>query len=162
MKKLVALLAVSSSLLFFSAKAQMLPEINLVDMNGSSFSTSQINAQKDSVVVLCFWASWCVPCLNELSAIHEEYADWKKELKFNLYAISTDDSRTDKRVKPLANGKGWGFNVLLDKNQDLKRELNVANIPFTVIIKNGKVLYRHAGYVAGDETVIKKIITENQ
>ena len=131
-------------------------------MKNNNFSTDQLNIKKDKPIVLCFWASWCIPCLNELSAIHEQFEDWKQELKFDFYAISTDDSRTDKRVKPLVNGKGWEFEVLFDRNQEFKRELNIANIPYTIIIKNGKIIYRHAGYAIGDENLIKKTLLENQ
>lgn len=79
-----------------------------------------------------------------------------------MYAIATDDSRTIKRVVPLVNGKDWAFNVLLDKNQDFKRALNITGIPYTIIVKNGKIIYRHLGYVDGDENEIFKILKENQ
>ena len=52
--------------------------------------------------------------------------------------------------------------VLLDKNQDLKRALNFATIPYTIVVKNGKILFRHIGYVAGDENQLYKIIKDNQ
>ena len=33
--------------------------------------------------------------------------------------------QNSKRVKPLVNGKGWEYKVLLDSNQDLKRKLSI-------------------------------------
>ena len=68
-----------------------------------------------------------------------------------MYAISVDDSRTVKRVKPLINGKDWDYEVLFDTNNDLKRALGSSTIPLTLIIKNGKIVYRHSGYVPGFE-----------
>jgi thioredoxin-related protein len=42
--------------------------------------------------------------------------------------------------------------VLLDENQDLKRTLNVTDIPFYCIYDTkGKVVKRHTGYLPGDE-----------
>ena len=79
-----------------------------------------------------------------------------------FYAIAEDDSRTLSKVAPLARGKGWNFTVLLDKNQDLKRELNFANIPYTVVIKNGKIIYRRIGYVTGNEFELLAVIKANQ
>lgn len=153
-------------ILFFvwlqTIKAQEIPSVKLVTLNGKDFSSSEFNNLVDKPIVLSFWATWCIPCINELSAINDQLDSWQKKLNFDLYAISTDDSRTIKRVQPLANGKGWNFKVLLDKNQDLKRELNIAGIPYTIIIKNGKIIYRHLGYVDGDENEILKIIKENQ
>ncbi|RYD90844.1 MAG: TlpA family protein disulfide reductase, partial [Sphingobacteriales bacterium] len=43
------------------------------------------------------------------------------------------------------------YTVLLDMNQDLKRALGIANVPYTVVVKNGKVVYVHNGYSQGAE-----------
>ena len=142
--------------------AQQIPSINLPDLDGNTFNTSKLNNTNGVPVVLSFWATWCIPCINELSVINDKYQSWKEKAQFEFYAISVDDSRTNKRVQPLVNGKDWGFTVLLDKNQDLKRGLNLANIPYTLVIKDGKIIYRHAGYVDGDEEVLFKIINQNQ
>ncbi len=144
------------------ANAQAIPNIRLITIEGAKFQTKQLNEIAGKPVVLSFWATWCIPCLNELTAINDNLDDWRKDSKFEFYAISEDDSRTAKRVPALVNGKGWTFNVLLDKNQDLKRELNLMNIPYTMVIKDGKIIYRQAGYVAGNENELYKIIKENQ
>ena len=68
-----------------------------------------------------------------------------------LYAISVDDARTANRVKPLVDGKDWDFTILLDTNNDLKRALNAQSIPYTIIIKNGEIVFRHTGYTPGSE-----------
>lgn len=146
----------------FGANAQAVPDIKLSAMDGANFQTHQLNEIAGKPVVLSFWATWCIPCLDELTAISDNLDDWKKESKFEFYAVSEDDSRTAKRVPALVNGKGWTFNVLLDKNQDLKRELHLMNIPYTIIIKDGKIIYRQSGYVPGNENELYKIIKENQ
>lgn len=153
-------------LLFFAFQsgvmAQKIPNVKLATLEGVNFQTEKFNEKGGKPIVLLFWATWCIPCINELTATDDNLEDWNKSTKFDLYAISEDDSRTAGRVNPLVKGKGWEFNVFLDKNQDLKRELNIANVPYTIIIKNGEIIYRHQGYVAGDENIIYKIIKENQ
>ena len=57
----------------------------------------------ENIVVLSFWATWCVPCINELDAISEVYEEWVDETQVKLIAIATDDTRTKKRIRP--NGK---------------------------------------------------------
>ena len=89
--------------------------------------------------------------MNELDAIKENYKDWTKELNMEVIAVSIDDTRTQKRVKPLLNGKNWPYKVLLDTNQDLKRALSIANVPYTVVVKNQKIVYVHNGYSQGAE-----------
>jgi peroxiredoxin len=160
MNKVIAFLVIC----FFqnSLYAQDVPDVKLLTLEGKSFQSGQFNQAGNKPVVLSFWATWCIPCLNELTAVNDNIDDWKAELKFDFYAISQDDSRTAKKVLPLTKGKGWNFNILLDKNQDLKRELNMPNVPYTIIVKNGKIIYRHSGYVQGDENELYKIIKENQ
>lgn len=134
----------------FSANAQeMLPDIKLKNIDGKVVSIKEMS--KDKLIVVDFWASWCVPCINELDAIAEEYEDLQDEMNFELIAVSVDDVRTKSRVKPMVNGKGWEYEILLDDNQALKRAMNVANPPVTFIVKDGKILYSHTGYMPGGE-----------
>ena len=107
--------------------------------------------KKSEFSLLNVWATWCVPCKNELDAINEVYDDWQQETNVVLYAISVDDARTVKRVKPLVNGKDWNYEILLDTNNELKRALGSSTIPLTLIIKKGQIVYRHSGYVPGSE-----------
>lgn len=131
-------------------KAQTsLPDIQLNDIDGKSVSIQELS--KDKVIVYSFWATWCVPCINELDAIAEEYEDLQDDFEFELVAISIDDARTKSRVKPMINGKGWEYDILLDSNQKLKRALNIANVPYVIIVKNGKIVYTHSGYTPGSE-----------
>ncbi len=136
------------SSLFINAQTS-LPDISLKNMDGQLVSLKEIS--KDKVLVFDFWATWCVPCINELDAIAEEYEDLQDEFGFELIAVSTDDARTKSRVKPLVNGKGWEYEILLDPNQKFKRAMNISTVPFVMIVKNGKIMYYHSGYTPGAE-----------
>ena len=127
-----------------------LPKSALKTLSGETTNLQEICNENDLIVV-SLWATWCVPCKNELDAISEVYNDWQQETNVVLYAISVDDARTVKRVKPLINGKDWDYEVLLDTNNELKRALGSSTIPLTLIIKKGEIVYRHSGYVPGSE-----------
>lgn len=155
MKKLIILftLILSSGSLF----SQSLPNMTLKSLDGKSINIKKVSNSKN-VKVFAFWATWCVPCINELDAISEVYEDWQDETNVELIAISTDDSRTKKRIRPLVNGKDWSYDILLDDNQDLKRALNITVLPHLLIVKNGKILYRKTSYIPGSEDEIYEII----
>ena len=140
-------------ILFFSLAAtaqNKIPNTQLKTLDGHTTSLVDISKEKDLMVV-SLWATWCVPCKNELDAISEVYSDWQDETSVTLYAVSVDDARTVKRVRPLVNGKGWEFEILFDTNNDLKRALGAATVPVTLIIKSGEIVYRHSGYTPGAE-----------
>lgn len=137
-----------------------IPNVQLENLDGKRVNIQSLT-KTDNVTVLSFWATWCMPCLKELDAISEVYPQWKEETNVELIAISTDDARTVRRVKPLINGKDWDYTVLLDTNHDLKRRFNITTIPHVVVVKNNKVVYRHSGYVPGAENKLYEIIKKN-
>lgn len=157
MKKILAFLVFSFSLQLMAQDE--LPNISLTTLEGEAITLTDA-AKGDDPVVISLWATWCVPCLKELDAISEVYEDWQDETNVKVIAISVDDSRTVKRVKPLINGKGWDYTILLDTNNDVKRALGAATVPLTVLVKNGKIVYRHSGYSPGAENELFEKIQE--
>jgi thiol-disulfide isomerase/thioredoxin len=158
MKKIIFISFLLVSTTCFSQK--IIPNINLTTLKGKSVSLeSQLS--NDKITVLAFWATWCVPCINELDAISDVYEDWQEETSVDIIAIATDDSRTQKRIKPMVNGKGWEYQILLDKNQELKRALNITLIPHVIVLKGNEILYRHTGYAPGAEDELYDIIKKH-
>lgn len=147
-------LFVSLCIIFVSISAfsqsDKIPQVTLKTLKGDNFDSAQLN-DKDHPVIVSFWATWCGPCLKELDAINDLYIDWQDEFGVELYAVSEDDSRTAKRVKPMVNGKAWDYKILLDENQDLKRKMNINNIPYLVVVYKGKIVYKHTSYSPGSE-----------
>ncbi|MBZ0328071.1 MAG: TlpA family protein disulfide reductase [Altibacter sp.] len=158
MNKIVLLLCLLVT--FTSFSQEDLPNVDVTTMSGSTINIKDAT-NKDNLVVVSLWATWCVPCLKELDAISEVYDDWQAETNVELIAVSVDDSRTVKRVKPLINGKGWDYTILLDTNNDLKRSLGAATVPLTLLIKNNQIVYRHSGYSPGAEVELYEKIKEH-
>ena len=148
MKHYVIILVLSLNFTLFSQ--EQLPNTSLKTLSGSNTTLTEI-AAIDDLIVVSLWATWCVPCKNELDAVAEVYDDWVSETGVKYYAVSIDDSRTAKRVRPMINGKGWEFEILLDENSDLKRAFGVSTVPYTVIIKSGEIVFKHTGYTPGFE-----------
>ncbi|WP_438966130.1 TlpA family protein disulfide reductase [Flavobacterium sp.] len=136
---------------FWGFSQTQMPNIELSSVDGESFNVSTDYNETDKLYVFSFWATWCAPCINELDAIHQKYDELKEELNMEVIAVSIDDTRTQKRVKPLLNGKKWSYDVLLDTNQDLKRALSIVNVPYTIVVKNEKIVYISNGYSQGAE-----------
>jgi thiol-disulfide isomerase/thioredoxin len=157
MKKLLPLFLLMVS--FCAISQNELPKVDMETLDGKTFNSQDLS-NDDNVIIVSLWATWCVPCLKELDAISEVYQDWQDETNVKLYAVSVDDSRTVKRVKPLINGKGWDYTILLDENNDFKRALGAATVPLVLLVKNNEIVYRHSGYSPGSEMELYEKIKE--
>ena len=156
MKKL--LFAIMLFACALTASAQM-PVVTLNDIDGNKVRTDTLAAPGRPVIV-SFFATWCKPCMRELSAIAEVYDDWQADTGVELIAISIDEAQTSQRVKPLVDANGWPYRVLLDPNGELKRALGIQLIPFVMILdENGQIVYKHNGYNDGAENeLLEKLI----
>ena len=132
-------------------KYKKLPSVNIKNVKGMTFSTDNIT-NDGKPVIISFWATWCKPCVRELSTIADVYNDWVTETGVKLYAVSVDDSRSMTLVAPMVNGKGWDYTVLLDPNSDFKRAMSVGPIPHTFLLNGkGEVVWQHTSFAEGDE-----------
>jgi peroxiredoxin len=137
---------------FCSFSQDNLPNVTLKSVSGKTIQFSELaQTSKDTIIVLSFWATWCIPCVTELENINDTYEERQAIKPFKFIGISIDDSRTAQRVKPFVKGKGWKFDVLMDINSELKRALNITDVPHVIILKDNKIVYRHTGYIAGEE-----------
>ena len=147
------LAAVFSTAIAFAEQA---PAFHLEDFDGKTFSLNE-HLGKD-VVLLDFWATFCVPCLSELntySDIQKRYPDLK------IAAISVDQPQTAARVRSFAKSKAFPFSVLLDPEQQAYRLYNVAVLPTTILIdRSGRIIFRKEGFEPGDEKELEKRIAE--
>jgi peroxiredoxin len=164
MKHLISTLLLS--IFFLTANAQEgqfgkpmpLPSVDVKTLNGKSFNTKDMD-NGGKPVIICFFATWCKPCMTELKAIADLYDDWQEETGVKIYAISIDDSRSSAKVSPLVKGQNWDYEFLLDENSDFKRAMNVNDIPHTFILNGNKeIVWQHTSYSQGaEEEYIKAV-----
>lgn len=136
------------------------PSIDIKTVDGRNFNTSKIENDGNPIII-SFWATWCKPCVKELSTIADEYIDWQDDTGVKLVAISIDDARNMQKVAPFVNGKGWEYEVYIDTNGDLKRAMNVNTVPHTFLLNgDGEVVYSHNSYSPGDELELYEKVVE--
>ncbi|MBD3237462.1 MAG: redoxin domain-containing protein [Candidatus Eisenbacteria bacterium] len=138
------------------AAADQAPDFTLPDLSGNSVKLSA--TYPNGPVVLSFWATWCVPCPEEMKHLQRL---WEKygEQGLQVLAPSIDGSKTVSKVRPFVMGRRFSFPVLLDTNNDVKRLYRVAVVPTIFLIDTeGNVTYHHVGYRPGDEVELEKEI----
>ncbi len=130
----------------------------LKDMNGNNVNINSYG-ETGKITIISFWATWCNPCLKELKNLNELLDERAEKYNVQLVAVSMDDARNTIKVKPTVTRNGWDFEVLLDPNGELQRAMNVPNHPMTFLLdQNGNIVYKHSGYLEGDEYDLEKEI----
>ena len=65
------------------------PNFNLTALDGSE---KTLDAMRGTALLVNFWATWCVPCRNEMPAIQQAY-DARKGLAFVVWGVNVGESR---------------------------------------------------------------------
>lgn len=160
MKQILLLPLIFSGILSaqISDSKRPLPSVDIKTLEGKSFNSADFD-NGGKPMIINFWATWCKPCIAELTNIEEVYDEWVKETGVKIIAVSIDDSRNATKVAPFVNGRGWAYDIYLDANSDLKRALNVNNPPQTFLINGNKeIVWQHNGYTEGDEKELYELV----
>jgi len=125
------------------------PDFVLKDLEGKNYRLSENIGE--APIVISFWATWCVPCIEELKQMKRIYKKYS-DMGVQFLAISIDDPKTVGRVNSFVKSHKYPYIVLLDTNNEIISLYQSKVPPYTVIIdKEGNVVYTHVGYRMGDE-----------
>ena len=127
------------------------PAVTLVGADGSRFNPA---AEKDKVVVLDFWATWCGPCrvsLPEVARVCAEYAD--KGVVFRAVNLKEDGET----IKKFLEEEPLEAPIVMDADGAAGAAYRVEAIPHTVVIgKDGLVQAVNVGAGEGLEAKLRK------
>lgn len=134
-------------------KAQEIYNFKLENTDNQTVSYDELKGEK--LTVIDFWATWCKPCLNELPKM-VELADTFKNRGVNFIGISVDGPRNWSKVKPFTESLGITYPVLIDKEGEVMRDLNINVVPTLLVADTGnEIVYIHEGFIPGDEKIIR-------
>ena len=129
---------------------------NYVALDGKNVEMSKLSAP---VIIYNFWASWCMPCLEEMPSMIKLKKRFSAD-QLQIVAINTDEddqiANIEKTIKKINLGEE--FLIIPDKDSTLVNEFKIAAIPVTIIFHRGKVVHFSNGPMDfSSEEIIEKM-----
>jgi peroxiredoxin len=116
------------------------PDFTLPTTDGKQVS---LREYRGKVVFLNFWATWCIPCREEMPGLEQLHQTYQSQ---DLAIISIDLKESADQVKTFFQKHGLSFPALLDQNGSVFRDYLVAGMPTTYLIgRDGMLLARGVG-----------------
>jgi len=145
--KLIALV-VGLALISSPAVAQVLkpwsggatPPLELADLQGAKHKLADYRGK---VVLVNFWATWCVPCRDEMPSIERLRASLEGK-PFVVLAVNL--AEPESRIRKFLEAVPVRFPVLLDRDTQASKAWQARLLPVTYIVgPDGAIRYRYVG-----------------
>ena len=146
---------------FAASSSNPAPAFQLSGRGGKTIDLSQFKGQ---VVMINFWATWCVPCRTEMPLLEDIYKKYKP-MGFTMLGVNVEPKTGDPEGWLSKLPKPVTFPVAFDVDSKVSKLYKVAGMPTTVFIdRKGNVREVHKGYKPGDEdyylTQIRSMLKE--
>ena len=115
------------------------PSFSLATLDGRRASLADY---RDKLVVLNFWATWCVPCTDEMPALEALWKEYR-ERGLVVLGVSVDRGAPRGLLEPYVRNLALTFPILLDPDSKIATAWRVTALPATFVVKPG-------GEVAGN------------
>ena len=117
---------------------------NLVDLKGNPLPKDML---KNKIVVLDFWATWCVPCMAEMPYMQLAYDKYKNNPDVVFMVINSGSKNELSDAQNWWGNKKYSFPVYYNKDRGIGEKLGFNVIPATYVIdKNNRMRFKTLGF----------------
>ena len=143
---------------------QPAPKVAVRDLDGGMVRPGDLQG---SVVILDFWATWCVPCWTALGHT-AELAAWARNsgLPIKVFALDTLENTKDlaeqrRLAMELLRSRKLELPVLLDQGNEAFAAFHNPGLPSLVIIgRDGRLAYYHSGVLPDMVKTVRSEVLE--
>jgi peroxiredoxin len=116
------------------------PPLELVDLDGKRHRLADY---RGSAVVVNFWATWCVPCRDEMPSLERLRASVERQ---RVVVLAVNLAEPDSRVRKFLDAVPVRFPILMDRDAAVAKAWQAKLLPATYVIgPDGAIRYRHLG-----------------
>lgn len=136
-------------------ESSFVPDVNFFNEAGEKVFLDQFEGK---TILLCFWASWCGPCIDELPSLDILQKDFRK-LPFEVVAVSEDFNGMEVAK---AHFNKYGIRHLKlyhDYKNALFKEMKVIGLPTAFLIDpEGKIKVLFRGNIKWHDEEIRGVL----
>jgi cytochrome c biogenesis protein CcmG, thiol:disulfide interchange protein DsbE len=121
---------------------------------GLDGQTYDLQALRGKVVLVNFWATWCVPCQKEMPLLDEFYRRHRDQ-GLALIGISVDRARDREKVRKMMRAYGYPAAMLTDVHANGFDPPD--GVPMTYVLDTNGVV--RDGFIAIDEALLAHVVT---
>ena len=122
-------------------KALRAPDFTLHDLSGKRLSLKDLTGK---VVFLNFWATWCIPCRDEMPQMEKLHREFKDQ---GLEVVAVNFREDKQTVKKFVAELGLTFRILLDPDGGVSNEYGAWSLPLSYFVDRKGIFI---GKVFGD------------
>lgn len=102
-------------------------------------TTRQLKNDPAPIIVLNFWASWCIPCLKEFPSLVQFQEKYKGKVK--VIGINGDTDNPQELIRKTEARYKLNFESVEDANEKIAEMFMIRTYPVSIVFHKGKVIY---------------------
>ncbi len=136
-------------------KGAQAPDFTATKEDGSMV---QLSDYAGKTLVLNFWASWCVPCQQEMPTFDEIYQEMDVD-QVDFLMLNVTATETQEKAQRFLDAKGFSFPFAFDLDNSASSAFQVNSYPMTYVIDgNGVICQRNVGIM--NEAMLRVAVKE--
>ena len=131
------------------------PDLVLQQADGTAV---RLSTYKGKVVLVDFWASWCVPCKASFPALDKIYREYR-DRGVQVLAVNLDEER--KNADAFLSARPHEMPVLFDAKGNAPIAFGVKGMPTSFLIdRTGAIRFTHMGYTSNVDLSYRQEIAQ--
>ena len=129
-----------------------------VVLQGPAGTAVHLSDYKGKVLLVDFWASWCVPCKTSFPALDAIYREYQPR-GLEVLAVNLDEER--RKADAFLSAHPHRMTVLFDPRGTAPVAFGVKGMPTSFVIdKTGTIRFTHMGYSGDVDVRYRQEITQ--
>ncbi|MGI4937818.1 MAG: TlpA family protein disulfide reductase [Janthinobacterium lividum] len=131
------------------------PHLQLVDRAGRTWDLRDLRGK---VVILNFWASWCVPCVDELHVFNELVQEAPASAG-KLVILGVNFKESSATIEQFVEQHPFAYPILVDKTGETFKAWTSGVMPTTILIDaSGQPAWRLVGELDPDAAGLRQTL----